>query len=56
MLTGMKEYGKGSAVQISTVFGPFWHVFCGRELLNGILQTFIESPFAKTVIWEIHRL
>ena len=36
--------------------GPSLHVFCGRDLLNGILQTFIESPFSETVIWEIHRL
>ena len=56
MFTGMKEYGKGSVVQLSTVFGPFCHVFCGRDLSNGILQAFIESSFSETVIWEIHLL
>ena len=36
--------------------GPSCYVFCGRDLLNRILQTFIESRFSETVIWEIHRL
>ena len=27
----MKKYGKGSVVQISTVFGPFLDVFSGRD-------------------------
>ena len=52
----MSKYGKGSVMQISTVFGTFFHVFCGRDLLNGFLQTFIEKPFSETVIWDIHRL
>ena len=56
MFTGFNNSGRGSVSQIPTVFGPFCHVFCGRDLLNGILQTFIESPFSETVIWEIHRL
>ena len=55
MFTGMKKHGKGSVVHISAVFGPFCHIFCGRDLLNGILQTFIESPISETVIWEMHR-
>ena len=45
MSTGMNKYDEGSVLKISTVFGPFCHVFCGRDLLNEILQTFIESPF-----------
>ena len=56
MLAGMKKYGKGSVMQISTVFGPFGHVFYGRDILNRILQTFIQSPFWEMVIWEIQRL
>ena len=56
MFTGMNKYGKGSVMQISTVFGPFWHVFCGRDLLDGILETLIEFTFSETVIWEIHWL
>ena len=56
MFTGMNKYGKGSVMQISTVFGLFRHVSSERDLLNGILQTFIESPFLEMVIWEIHRL
>ena len=32
MWTLMNKYGKGSVVQISTVFGPFSHVCCGRDL------------------------
>ena len=56
MFTGMNKYGRGSVLQISTVFVPFCHVFCGRDNLNVIIQTFIESTFSETVIWEIHRL
>ena len=56
MFTGMNKYGRGSVLKISTVFEPFCHVFCGRDLLNGILKTFIEPPFSETVISEIHRL
>ena len=56
MLAGMEKYGKGSVMQIATVFGPFCHVFYGREILNGILQTFIQSSFWETIIWEIQRL
>ena len=27
MFTGMNKYDKGTVVQISTIFGPFFHVF-----------------------------
>ena len=33
--TVINEYGKGVAVQIWTVFGPIYHVACGRVLWNG---------------------
>ena len=56
MFTEMNKYVKGTVMQISTVFGTFCHVFFVRDLLNGILQTFIKSPFSETVIWEMHRL
>ena len=56
MFTGMIKYGKDSVIHISTVLVPFCHVFCGRGILNGILQTFIESTFSEKVIWEIDRL
>ena len=51
MFGGNDKHGKGSVVQISTVFGPFCRVFCGRDLLNGSLKIFIEPPFPETVIW-----
>ena len=56
MFKGMNKHGKGSVIQISTVFGPLCNLFCGKDLLKGILQTFIESPFSEMVIWKIDRL
>ena len=56
MLTVINKYGKGSVLDIGTVFGAVFHVACGRVLWNVTFQTFIQSPFSESVIWEIHWL
>ena len=56
MFTVINKYGKRAVFHIATVFGPVYHVACGRVLWNGIFETFIYSPFTESVISEIHRL
>ena len=56
MLTVINKSGKGSVLDIGTVFGAIFHVACGRVLWNVTFQTFIQSPFSECVIWEIHSL
>ena len=55
MFAVINKYGKGAAALIATMFGPVYHVACGRLLWNWIFQTFIQSPFLESVISEIHR-
>ena len=56
MFTVINKYGKGSVLDIGTVFGAVFHVACGRVLWNVTFQTFIQSPFSESVISEIHSL
>ena len=56
MLTVIKKYGKGSVLDIGTVFGAVFHVACARVLSNVTFQTFIQSRFSESVISEIHWL
>ena len=56
MLTVINKSGKAAVVHIGTVFGAVFHVACGRVLWNVTFQTFIQSPFSESVIWEIHWL
>ena len=59
MLTAMNKYGKGSIVDISTVFGPFCHVFfeeTSKTPLYRHLSThlFRRRLFGKYIGYEDH--
>ena len=56
MLTVINKSGKAAVLHIGTVFGPVFHVVCGRVLWNVTLQTFIQSPFSESVISQIYSL
>ena len=56
MFTVINKDGKGSVLDIGTVFGAVFHGACGRVLWNVTFQTFIQSPFSESVISEIHWL
>ena len=56
MFIVINKFGKGAVVQMTTVFGPIYHVACGRVLWNRIFETFIKPPFWESIILEIHRL
>ena len=56
MIRGINEYGKGTVVQIATVFLPAYYVICGRVFWSRIFHPIIESSFSETVLSKIHRL
>ena len=56
MFTVINEYGKGSVLDIGTMFEAVFNVGFGRVLWNVTFQRFIQSPFPESVISEIHWL
>ena len=56
MFTVINKYGKDAVVHFATVFRPVFHVSFGRVLWNVTFQTFIQSFFSESVIWDIHWL
>ena len=54
--TVINKYGKGGAVQISTVFCPPYMVLVEGSYEKGLLERFDSQRFSESVISDIHQL
>ena len=54
--TVINKYGKGGAVQVSTVFYPPYMVLVEGSYEKGLLERFDSQRFSESVISDIHQL